>query len=78
MCDEIGNVFDNLAEPLKSKDTLVIWKSSNQVCPHCKETHLSSFVPALEAQLQELGLNDSEYEAAESHVISSFRRFVGA
>ncbi len=72
MCDEIGNIFDNLMSPLNSKDHLVIWRSSKQVCPQCKEVLLSNFVPATESLLKQISTEEFNYEVAGKNVFKSF------
>ena len=68
MCDEIGYVFDNLSNPLKSELPLVIWKSEKQKCPSCKEVYLSDFIPANENHLKIIGLISNDYEVASKQV----------
>ena len=49
-CDEIGNVFDNLRDPLASAP-LVLWRSAGQRCPGCREVSLARFRLATEEDL---------------------------
>ena len=69
VCTEIGNVFDNLSDPLQSDEPLVIWRISNQVCPGCRQEKLSDFIAATEEQLQAIGLKISDYEIGDSSSI---------
>ena len=73
LCDEIGNVFDNLDDPLASLP-LVIWRSSGQHCPGCQTVLLTNFELATDQDLTRLGIGPDKYEAGDAYVSDSFRR----
>lgn len=73
MCDEIGNVFDNLDEPLASSP-LVVWRSVQQRCPGCNEVLLADFVAATEHDLDRIGLGVNEIETGDVDVANAVRR----
>jgi hypothetical protein len=72
VCDEIGNVFDNLADPLASAP-LVIWRSVGQMCPQCKAVLLADFGWATQDDLINRGLGRDDYEVADPGVDRSIR-----
>jgi hypothetical protein len=74
-CDEIGNVFDNLKEPLASTP-LVLWTSAGQKCPACQRISLGSFHLATEDDLSRAGVASEEYEIGDVSVSESVRRLV--
>ena len=67
VCDEIGNVFDNLEHPLDSLP-LVIWRKTGQFCPQCSKVLLADFEAASEADLVAHGVNLTTVEVAEKLV----------
>jgi hypothetical protein len=73
VCDEIGNVFDNIDDPLASSP-LVIWRSAGQRCSGCHEVLLADFRISTEHDLTGLGLGSDEVEAGDAVVSDSVRR----
>jgi hypothetical protein len=67
LCDEIGNVFDDIHDPLKS-GPLVIYRSARQRCPACGKALLSSFQFATSNQLYDIGLTDEHFTFADARV----------
>jgi len=76
-CDEIGNVFDNLEDPFRSRP-LVLWRSSHQHCPACDKVELADFVFATEEALLSSGLSDIDFELGEAASREAVRRFASA
>jgi hypothetical protein len=73
VCDETGNVFDNLREPLASAP-LVLWRSAGQRCPECKQIALARFQLATADELTRAGIPGEDYEAGDVRVGESVRR----
>ena len=72
-CDEIGNVFDNLREPMASAP-LVLWRSASHRCPGCREVSLARFQLATEDDLTRAGVAREDFEAGDTRVADSVRR----
>jgi len=75
ICDEIGNVFDNLKDPLNS-GPLVIWRSSGQRCPTCNRALLADFQLSTESDLVALGLGSADFEVAPQGIAESVLQFI--
>jgi len=73
VCDEIGNVFDNLDDPLLSLP-LVIWRSVGHKCPKCNSVLLADFAPAGLNDLARLGIRASDCEPGPALTVESLRR----
>jgi uncharacterized protein YbaR (Trm112 family) len=72
VCDEIGNVFDDLSVVLNSAP-LVLWRSSGQLCPKCSNVLLADFEAASEADLLACHVNLDTIEAADDQVQRSVK-----
>ncbi|MEM1209677.1 MAG: hypothetical protein AAGI54_10455 [Planctomycetota bacterium] len=72
VCDEIGNAFDNLQDPLDSLP-LVICRSGNQRCPQCGTARLSDFLCADRQALLEGGLSLDLFEDGGRQLAATIR-----
>jgi hypothetical protein len=77
VCDEIGNVFDDLSNLLASSP-LVIWRSAAQRCPGCNALPLASFIPADERQLLASGVGPEDFTPAPYGMPFSIRNLSSA
>lgn len=64
VCDELGNVFDNLKDP-KNSTPLVIWRSTGQNCSKCEVSKIADFQAATQEQLLAYGFEATEFELAD-------------
>ena len=71
-CDEVGNVFDNLQDPLASAP-LVLWRSAGHRCPRCREVSLAAFQLATEEDLIRAGIGRDDFDAGDMRVADSVR-----
>ncbi|MEM0914884.1 MAG: hypothetical protein AAGB29_12625 [Planctomycetota bacterium] len=72
VCDEIGNAFDNLQDPLDSLP-LVIWGGTGQKCPTCGSVLLSDFPCADLQALLDGGLSLDEVEDGGKQLAATIR-----
>ena len=72
-CDEIGNAFDNLDNPLVS-NPLVLWREARQYCPACSAAMLADFRLATENDLERCSVSGDRIASAGLAVAQSIRR----